>query len=95
MTQPQITTELFKAIIYILVSGFGGLCIVTGYFLRQQNNKIESFSGQLDTTKKEIIQDVKNNKKELVEMFNKICIERQDACGKRMDLKFKLADKEK
>ena len=61
-------------------SGFTGMTVVVGYFLRRRNEKIDAIDVKLDKMDKELKSDIKNNKAEIIQMFQDICHERQHAC---------------
>jgi len=74
---------------WIVATGFAGLSAVTGYFLKKQNEKIESVDTKISSVKddiaknkQELEESIKNNKKETIQMFQDICHERQDSCGR-------------
>lgn len=104
------------AIELIASGGFTTLVGVVGYFMKKQNEKIESFDSKVITVRNELqknikdvgenlakdikdsradlLNDMKESKAEVVNIFQNVCHERQNACGRVFDQKLETIRKE-
>ena len=85
-----------EGVITELIFGGGAVSLsaVVGYFLRQQNAKIESVDQKLMTMRSDLKKDIKINKEEVINTFQNVCHERQDACKALQETKLEGMRKE-
>ena len=74
---------------HILLEAIGmtGILGMLGYFLKKQNDKIESVDAKLKDMTKELSLELRLSKKEVVTLFHEICHERQASCSALIDTK--------
>lgn len=68
-------------------TGFASVVAVVGYFLKKQNDKIDSVDVKLATITRDLKEEMKVTKKDMVDLFQDVCHERQGACSKLVDTK--------
>jgi Na+-transporting NADH:ubiquinone oxidoreductase subunit NqrC len=75
------------AVITIIVS-------LISYFLKKQNEKIESIDVKLKQMSDFFVSEIKLTKKEVVSLFHEICHERQNSCATLMQTRIESVQKQ-
>ena len=79
-----------------IISGTGviGIMSMIRYFLKKQNDKIESIDEKLRAISKDFSKEMKLTKKEVVALFHDICHERQSSCSSLMEVRIEGVQKQ-